>query len=119
MPIARQLRGNGGSKPRHLYVLLGRQTSCLAAIFRAINHLLLERLFLPAHLQRDGLTEGMNYDPILYTQAEEIQTHFVLRSTPESVVVRADPAQVVYRWREEQMSEGRNLAFNLAWERGR
>lgn len=98
---------------------MGRQTSCLAAIFRAINHSCLKRLPLPAHLQRDGLTEGMNYDPIHYTQAGEIQTHFVLRRTPESVVVRADPAQVIYRWREEQMSEGQNLAFNLAWERGR
>lgn len=73
---------------------------------------------LQAHPQTDGLIEGLNYDRVLYTQAGEEQTRLVLRSKPASVVIRADTAQVIYRWREDQMSEGPNLAFSLAVERG-
>lgn len=73
---------------------------------------------LQVHPQTDGLIEGLNYDRVLYTQAGEEQTRLVLRSKPASVVIRADTAQVIYRWREDQMSEGPNLAFSLAVERG-
>lgn len=74
---------------------------------------------LRVHPQRDGLIDGLDYDHILFTQDGELQTRFVLRSTPASVLVRADTAQVIYRWREDEMSEGLNLAFSLALERGR
>jgi hypothetical protein len=73
---------------------------------------------LLAHSQTDGLVEGLDYDRLLYTQAADEQTRLVLRSKPASVRIRADTAQVIYRWREDQLSEGPNLAFSLAVERG-
>jgi len=74
---------------------------------------------LRAYPQTDGLVEGLDYDRFLYTQAGDEQTRLVLRSKPASVVIRADTAQVIYRWREDQLSEGPNLAFSLAVEQGR
>ncbi|MBF9238393.1 hypothetical protein I2I05_13390 [Hymenobacter sp. BT683] len=74
---------------------------------------------LRAHPQTDGFIEGLNYDHILYTQAGDIQTQFVLRSQPTRVTVGADTAQVVYRFTETQTSEGPPLAFSLAVEQGR
>jgi hypothetical protein len=74
---------------------------------------------LRAHPQTDGFVNGLDYDHILYTQAGEDQTQLVLRSQPTRVTVGADTAQVVYRFTEQQMSDGRNLAFSLAVEQGR
>lgn len=74
---------------------------------------------LRAHPQTDGLIEGLSYDRVLYTQAGEEQTRLVLRSKPVRVLVQADTAQVFYRWREDQLSEGPNLAFSLALDHGR
>ncbi|OGX84968.1 hypothetical protein BEN47_15530 [Hymenobacter lapidarius] len=74
---------------------------------------------LRAHPQTDGFVNGLDYDHILYTQAGDIQTQIVLRSQPTRVTVGADTAQVVYRFTEQQMSEGPNLAFSLAVEQGR
>ncbi|MET4074394.1 hypothetical protein ABIB44_001638 [Hymenobacter sp. UYCo722] len=74
---------------------------------------------LRAHPQTDGLIEGLNFDRVLYTQAGDIQTQLVLHSQPTRVTVGTDTAQVVYRFSEQQMSEGPNLAFSLALEQGR
>lgn len=74
---------------------------------------------LLAHPQTDGLPEGLNFDRVLYTQAGEAQTQFILRSKPTRVTVQTDTAQVLYRWQENEMSDGRNLAFSLAREQGR
>lgn len=74
---------------------------------------------LLAHPQTDGPPEGLNFDRVLYTQAGEAQTQFVLRSKPTRVTVQADTAQVLYRWQENEMSDGRNLAFSLVREHGR
>ena len=74
---------------------------------------------LRAHPQTDGFINGLDYDHILYTQAGDIQTQLVLRSQPTRVTASADTAQVVYRFTEQQMSEGPNLAFSLAVEQGR
>lgn len=74
---------------------------------------------LRAHPQTDGFITGLDYDHILYTQAGDIQTQFVLRSKPTRVTVGADTAQVVYRFTKQQGSEGPPLAFSLAVEQGR
>ena len=74
---------------------------------------------LRAHPQTDGFVNGLDYDHILYTQAGEDQTRLVLRSQPTRVTVGPDTAQVVYRFTEQQMSDGSNLAFSLAMEQGR
>ena len=74
---------------------------------------------LRAHPQTDGFVTGLDYDHILYTQAGDIQTQLVLHSQPTRVTVGVDTAQVVYRFTEQQMSEGPNLAFGLAVEQGR
>ncbi|AIZ65390.1 hypothetical protein PK28_17100 (plasmid) [Hymenobacter sp. DG25B] len=74
---------------------------------------------LQAHPQTDGFIQGLDFDHVLYTQAGEAQTQFVLASQPSQVTIHADTARVLYRWSERQMSEGRNLAFSLAREQGR
>lgn len=74
---------------------------------------------LRAHPQTDGFVNGLDYDRILYTQAGDIQTQLVLHSQPIRVTVGPDTAQVVYRFTEQQMSEGPNLTFSLAVEQER
>lgn len=69
---------------------------------------------LRAHPQTDGTVIGLDYDRVLFTQAGETQTQFVLRSQPTRVTVGADTAQVLYQWKEAEVSDGRNLAFSLA-----
>ena len=74
---------------------------------------------LRAHPQTDGFVNGLDYDHILYTQAGEGQTELVLRTPPARVTVGADTAQVIYRFTDQQMGDGPNLAFSLAVEQGR
>jgi hypothetical protein len=103
------------------YVRLLQSSGTVSPVYLQANRRYFQQCAdsLRAHPQTDGLVDGLNYDHILYTQAGDIQTQLILRSQPTRVTVGADTAHVVYRFTEQQMSEGPNLAFSLALEQGR